>query len=374
LVLSRGRLIPVAGMEAHSEAPLEPEDVIPYLLEGGLVSRGSIVCGQAEVSVQVRKNTSYVARFGDSSFVLKRAKMVDDPGVHREAAFYATVLPDRAALRTFTPDFLGYDQVRAHIIIRHFPRHQDLRRRFARSGPAPPAVGARLGQALATLHTTALTDWETEHFETPSLWVLTLLEPPMEMLVTESPGTVEIIRRVQANRALASLIERLNEAFRADGLCHGDMRLDNLLTGSKPPLVIVDWELSGLGWTAWDLGCLMASFVELWVTAAVRPPDDPGGATTATKWSLVRFRPVLTRFWADYRARRGAEPDWPAWPKRVSELVGLRLVQSALEYSQLSVAPTRESVMLLSLAERFAARPLEGWVHILGLPLSTSLG
>ncbi|WP_038953712.1 aminoglycoside phosphotransferase family protein [Bradyrhizobium japonicum] len=359
-------------MPPETRGPLEPEDVIPYLLEAGVATPESIVRNQAEVSVHIRKNISYVVDFGDRSFLVKRAKILEDPGVDREAAFYAKVLPSHEDLRAFTPDLLLYDPNRSHIIIRHFSHHMDLRRRFMRSRHTPASLGAQLGCALAALHSTLPTNWEKANFEIPELWVLSLLEPSMDMLVTESLGTIEMIRRVQATPVLALLIERALKDQPVDGLCHGDMRLDNLLYGSSRRLIIVDWELSGLGSTAWDLACLLASFVEFWATGAVRPHDDPSGAVTSAKRSLARFHLLLKTFWQEYRQRRCPPQDWPSWSKRVAELTGLRLIQSALEYSQLSAMPTRESIMLLTMAERFASRPMECWVHILGLPLSSA--
>jgi hypothetical protein len=194
------------------------------------------------------------------------------------------------------------------------------------------------------------------------------------MLVTESSGTIEIIRRVQANPVLVSAIERTAEGLKVDGLCHGDIRLDNLLCGPSPRLVLVDWELAGVGATAWDLGCLLAGFAEFWVTGAVPHRDYPGSAITSTKRSLLRFKPMLQRFWKEYSERVSALRCGYSWQKRLPEMVGIRLIQSALEYSQLSTIPTRESILLLTLAERFVKHPLECWVHLLGLPLSNATG
>jgi aminoglycoside phosphotransferase (APT) family kinase protein len=354
--------------------PLEYEYVVPYLLKAGLVTEEQVVRSRAELSVQVRKNISYIARFGDESFLLKRPKVADDPGVHRELAFYVKVLASHKSFRTFAPDLLRYDPNGPLIVIRHYSEHVDLRRRFTRSRHTPTGLGVELGRILATLHSAAPTDWEKSNLQAPKPWLLSLLEPSLDILITESPGTIEILRRVQASAALANFIESIAEDLRIDGIYHGDLRLDNVLYGPHGQVILVDWELCGVGSTSWDLACLLASVTELWAANAVRRPDGTDTIRVSAKLDLPRFQPILKSFWVEYCRLRGLSPHWLDWSKQVSQLTGLRLVQAALEYSQTSVSPTREAVMLLTLAERFVVRPMESWVHILGLPLSTTSG
>ncbi len=171
-----------------------------------------------------------------------------------------------------------------------------------------------------------------------------------------------------------SLLQVVAKDVRTDGLCHGDMRLDNLLFGRDPQLVLVDWELSGLGATIWDVACLLANFVDFWAVGAMRPRNDPGGATTSAKRRLARFHVLLGAFWRAYQEFRSPRPAWIDRPELVAQMTAVRLIQTALEYSHQSIVPTRESVMLLSLAEEFAARPVENWVHILRLPLAEANG
>ena len=66
-----------------------------------------------------------------------------------------------------------------------------------------------------------------------------------------------------------------------------------------------------------------------------------------------------------------ANPDLSA---SLATTLAVRLLQSALEYSQQSNEVTRESLALLEIARQFASQPLASWVHVLGLPLSDGRG
>jgi len=175
----------------------------------------------------------------------------------------------------------------------------------------------------------------------------------------EGAATLELIRRIQAARLLRQLIEAMSSVWVADALCHNDLRLDNILytpRRSRPVLTLVDWELCRAGWSAWDVACVMASYVELWAVLA----------SNRTPRTMAGWQPLLRGMVEEYVHTSGdrAAPD----AITVSRLVAVRLLQSALEYSQRSRQITRESVVLLELATSFARQPLVCWVHILGLP------
>ena len=358
---------------------LEPSQLVPYLLNAGILEAADVVTGAVEIETIERKNISYRVTAGPRAFILKRSRLADDPSVHHEAAAYAYLTAAVREIHDVVPEVLGFDAESCLLTLEYYSDAPNLRELYQRGRQVPLQLGRLLAHSLAMLHESGLPGPASPLVATNPPWVLSLLEPTVEVYFYESRGVIDLIRRIQGAPLLAGMVAEFAESWSTDSVCHGDLRLDNLVYVPRPPagkqrLAIVDWELCGAGWSAWDLACLLASFVELWVTGSGPRLPQHAAKEQLGRPGMSKHHGLLRAIWAEYHKGRLSQPSAAVSADRLCRLVGLRLLQSALEYSQQSPGPTRESIMLLALAQRLAERPLESWVHILGLPVAEASG
>ena len=134
-------------------------------------------------------------------------------------------------------------------------------------------------------------------------------------------------------------------------------------------LRLIDYESAGLGDPAWDLGCVIASYLHSWLWSM----PDPG---TATAEGLVAraalseqdLREAAGAFWHAYLRRRayGAGEAAALLGAAVRYAVA-RLLWIAFEAGAAWGEPSPRTMLALQLAHNLARRPMEGAGRLLGL-------
>jgi Ser/Thr protein kinase RdoA (MazF antagonist) len=361
-------------------------ELVQYLLSAGLTQADELLAGTVEVRVLQHKNLCFHVATPRDAYLLKTPQLSGDPSARVEAELYmmfGRIAPRFA--RDRMPALRAYDAERSILVIEFIRDAVDLRSHNRRSGEA--AVAVAVGIALGELHHPGLLAESGVTNADTRPWVLQILQPPVDVLYSESNGALELIRMVQRCEALTSLIGDLGRRWTCDAIIHHDMRLDNVLVRpSDPPgrpseVTIIDWELCGPGWSYWDVACVLAGLVSDWVTVALQstevsravaaghdgPEPQPTGKLIDHVQSFAR---ATWRAYCQTCATDRATGDFST----VARLVGARLVQTAMEHCHGSPVPTKEAVQLLEVARMFARRPAEAWVHVLGLSLGRQQG
>lgn len=356
-------------------APMSETRLITYLLDRGVLTAAELVHTHFHIETIERKNVGYVVHTDHPVLVVKCARDPFDNAVEYEAAAYRALTSGEAThLQFCIPRIRFFDNHRRVLVMDYVPGAQTLRDVHVRTRRAPAYLGRAAGELLAALHVTGARPLTPLPAEPP--WALTLSAPSIMVLQTESSGTIEILRRLQAAPGVLRTLELLLSEWRNDTFCHGDVRLDNLLVrpGGQTnghPLVLVDWELYAPGEALWDVSCLIASYLELWLAHAVTAPRP---TKLAQCRQITAYQSLLAALWAAWHRGNDLSGDAHQNAVRATQLVGARLLQSSLEYSQGCNDPTRESLALLEIASACLTRPHESWVHLLGLPLATTTG
>jgi aminoglycoside phosphotransferase (APT) family kinase protein len=352
---------------------LDTRAAVHVALAEGWISSVDVVATGLEVDVIERKNVSYRVSSGGRSLLMKQPRLSGDESVAIEAAAYRLLSgrPGADDSRLRIPALIGFDAHHGLLTVEFLADAANLRDYHRKTRRAPVAIGRALGDALDALHGLRIEGSSFKTKETRAPWALSLAAPPLDMLASESPGTIEIVRWVQDAPALCNALTVLTDRWTNDALCHNDVRLDNVLyapsrarTGTGRVLLI-DWELCGPGWSLWDVACLLASYLEFWALTS------SGRTSTIGRPAL---KPLLRTFWLTYTRGQDTRGVPPPSVETMTKLVVARLLQAALEHSQQSLAPTTESAVLFNLATSFLGRPDECWVHVLGLPLAAATG
>ena len=299
---------------------LEQHEVAAYLLARRLVSRRSIVSGELRISDASSRNRNFrVSGDAGESLLLKQGIVADSAeSLANEVALYRRLTAAGAARAACVPRLHGHDDARGILILEWIGDGVDLDALQRRRGRASPALAAALGRALAAVHAVTR-DGEALREDPP--WVLSLHRPALEALRYLSAGSIELIRRLQADEGVGAALDALRESWTADVLVHRDVKWANCIAhpaarGGRPARVkLVDWEMAGWGDPAFDVGSVFSDHAAF----APRP-----GATTAA-----------ASFWRAYARAAGLdEREAAARLERSVRFAGARLVQTAYEHTQ----------------------------------------
>ncbi len=215
----------------------------------------------------------------------------------------------RAGLASVMPDVLLVDERRQVVVLAAAEDRTSGRDLLARGELPEPRAAAALGRSLARLHR------DTTGLPIPfraSDGVLELTSVPTPEILLDRARALALA--VAADDVLGPALTRARRAWRPDCLVHGDVKWDNCLVEQAvdgPHVVLIDWELSGLGDPAWDVAAALAGSFALERSLGV-PGDD-------------ERRALATAYWAQ---------DGTADPTRVAVLCPPRLVQLALECAE----------------------------------------
>jgi thiamine kinase-like enzyme len=206
-------------------------------------------------------------------------------------------------------------------------------------------------------------------------WILSVDRPTNDAKVQSSGATEVLWSYLNSETSLAKRIASLRNDWSNETFIHGDARLENVLTDSqrcKADLrrtFIVDWELAALGEAAWDIACVFASMLELWVRS-IRNNIDKDTATKRPSATipLEPIKSALNDIWQVYASERRMEArEAVAFGIRCTELTAARLVQHALETTQSALQPPPSAYRLLQVAKNILDDPIVAAFQFLGV-------
>jgi len=159
-----------------------------------------------------------------------------------------------------------------------------------------PGVAERVGALMAGCHRDTQ---ETGLWPAPALGILEMPDR-LELAQTGRAQTTQLLMKaIVDDSELAALLRSTRAGWRDRCLIHGDLRRENWIAardGRGVTLKIIDWELSGSGDPAWDLGGILAE-------AALEAVRNPACAK-AERWSPPQ-EAAARAFFDVYESRGG---------------------------------------------------------------------
>lgn len=149
--------------------------------------------------------------------------------------------------------------------------------------PSPP-VAASLGSALALLHTTTR---QVPLLGRAAVGVVHLPRTrPEEWFAGETSAALRAAgTTVVADATLGAALARAADAMSPACLVHADLKWDNVAVAPGPRTTLFDWELSGRGDPAWDVGSALADTLALRVRLT---GSTPSPVVDASQRALLR--------------------------------------------------------------------------------------
>lgn len=355
---------------------LDLGDVAPYLIDRNLITARAVVDGGLRVRDESRLNRVFVVTAEcERSLVLKAAGSAESGRVAREAAVLQRLwsVDDRGWLAAFLPRVVVYDNARGVLVLEAPPHARDLGRHHA-GGRFSCVLAREMGRALARLHAVRPTPMSGLQGPTDMTWSLGVHEPDLDALRTSSAAAIELTRIIQASDELCTALDELVASWTEEAVIHGDTRWDNCLAcrskGSHrwTRVQLIDWELSGVGDPAWDIGSFLAEYLRAWLQSIpISDPAHPGRLHTHARLPLRRMRPAIRAFWDAYIHQRPAATTKPGGLlSRATSFAAVRLLTAALEEAQTATELRAGMLHQLSLSQNIVRRPREA-AELLGL-------
>lgn len=365
--------------EGFSTAPpFTPTEVVTFLVEYGLLQSTSVVRGECTVMEIHRRNANFkVLGANGSDYLVKHGRGADGRvTIENEATAYrhlARAVGDPC--RTpHLPRMHHFDADRSVLVLELLTDARSLMEQRILARRASVQHARALGTALGHLHRYGRGGASELVLGQYPPWILSLHQPTFDVLRSISGANMALVRLVQQFPALCGLLDDVRQAWRVDGMVHGDLKADNCVVARaggarRSRVAIVDWELYGEGDTAWDVGSVFNGYLSLWLLSipitGTHPPDH---YMELAAYPLGSLQPSFAAFWTAYRAARGIDGAASAeMLLRATRYCGAALMQTAYEQMQGSFELTGNIICLVQLAMNVMARPEEAAVQLMGI-------
>jgi len=362
---------------------ISPQTIAHYLVRRKLLRSNEVLAPGLTISNVSRRNCAIsVIRDGNPSYLVKQGVGVERITTMRHEALVYQFLGEHNGLSSHLPRNFGFDAGRHLLILEFFKGSQNLSKYFGSAKRPPASIGAMLGRALAEIHSYRPKDRRARNVLVRSgrgvPLILGLHKPSIRSLRNLSEGQIELIKIVQ-RFGFGKHLDRLKRGWRSTSLTHGDLRFDNCLVpdpfsgDEKTCLRIVDWEFSGFGDPAWDVGFIFAEHLIFWVSSVPITGDSPPDrCLNIAEMPLERMQPLLRSFWSSYhsRMRERVNVDHTEAQQLLLRALGyapVRLLQSAFEEMRSSSQLTGRAICLAQLSLNMFQRSQRAFAELLGL-------
>ena len=297
--------------------------------------------------------------------------------------------PELSYIRPWLPEALHFDREHSVIVFNYLNDYRDLANFYAREQVFPTEIAAKIGSIIGTIHRITLDRQDCRDFFWENLAVSQTfaLRGNLERISPEVFGQVprdglKFFALYQRYDSLGQAIARLRDACEPCCLTHNDLKLNNILLlqnweqaisqaePSSDSLVrVIDWERSGWGDPAFDLGMLIASYLQLWLLSLIAGKDmtieeSLRLATTplsALQPSIAALAMAYFEEFPEILERR------PNFLTRVVQFSGLALIQTIQAMLQHQKSFGNQGICLLQVAKALLCRPESSIPTVFGM-------
>ena len=351
------------------DSPAPTPDAAESLLALGLISARDVVDDAVVLRPADgrRSRTLRIERAQGESLFVKRADP-DAPShaLAREASVCRLIARSGRPIAQHVPRIVA-ESTDGRLVTELLQSATCLAEHHGDSASASAALGSATGRLLAMVHELPGAGIGPE--PGPALPPVFDLGRPSVDLYCSLSGANLVLLELAQEAGTTDLLAALGEDWRDGPLIHGDVRLSNLLVDDpdspSPHVWLVDWEYGSEGDPCWDVGCLLAHHLSVWLSSMPHAPADAAAALSGrARRPLEGLQPGMTAAWRAYRDARSSPP---ADAVRAVRFAGAALIEIGLSLGQQASVPTHSQLRHLQVAHNVLLRPVEAGVHLIGL-------
>jgi hypothetical protein len=184
-------------------------------------------------------------------------------------------------IKGFLPELLHFDPDSSILVVNFLADYADLHRYYTNENQFPIEIARSIGDLLATIHSQTFQKIEYQQFFEERLSQGAAYDA-INVIDRFSRITPRIFQKVpleclrffelyQRFPSLSAAIVGLGESIAPSCLVHNDLKINNFLVEldwRRPEsqiIRLIDWERVNWGDPAFDLGCMLGSYLEIWL-------------------------------------------------------------------------------------------------------------
>jgi hypothetical protein len=287
--------------------------------------------------------------------------------------------PELASIRHLFPEVLDFDRDNSIITFNYLDDYRDLTEFYTKEQTYPTTIATKIGTAIGKIHSLTLDRSEYRDFLTatdskdkaePNMAVhvggIKRITPEVFGIY---PGDgLKFLTLYQRYDSLGKAIASLSSTYQPCCLTHNDLKLNNLLLhndwqqkspASQSILRFIDWERSSWGDPAFDLGSLVASYVQIWLASLVVSKEitlEESLRMAVTPLELLQpsLSGLVTAYLQEFPEILHKQPNFL---ERTVQFAGLGLIQQIQAILQYQKVFNNTGICMLQVAKSFLCRP-----------------
>lgn len=376
---------------------LSSQNVAEYLVEQGLCDQEEQT--QIQIEPKVAKNFNLLLSLpNDHKLLVKQERYNQDGKTAGEFARewrmheFLQQFPELGHLRPCLSEILHFDAENSIIVFNYLNDYRDLAAFYAKEKVFSTVIAASIGTVLATIHRVTFDRQDyRSHFTSPnrdatSDQVIKLMRG-LDRVSPEIYGQVpadglKFLVLYQRYDSLGQAIAELSQASVRCCLTHNDLKLNNILlpteweqaifkaeqTGESL-IRVIDWERSGWGDPGFDLGMIIASYLQIWLSSLVtsRTIDLEESLRLATiplehlQPSIAALASAYFEHFPEILVHR------PDFLRQVMQFAGLALIQAIQATIQHQKVFNNTGICMLQVAKSLLCRPEQSAQTVFGM-------
>lgn len=300
--------------------------------------------------------------------------------------------PELSYVRPLLSEAVHFDRENSIIIFNYLSNYRDLADFYTKENIFPTKVAGKVGNILALIHRGSIQNPEYRQFFDSSQDITSQeaakLNHRIDRLTPEIFGSVpsdglKFFALYQRYDSLGQAIAQLGSSSTPYCLTHNDMKLNNILISlnwedinesltDQSMIRLIDWERCSWGDPANDLGCIIASYLQLWLYSVVvgkgmEIEESLRLATTPLQSLRPSLAALVKAYLAEFPEILEHRPDFL---ERVVQFCGLALIQSIQATLQHEKTFGNQGISMLQVAKSLLCRPQVSIPTIFGMDAS----
>ncbi len=379
---------------------LSSQNVFEYLARQELCIQKEQTLSQVEL--KVAKNFNLLISFSDSRKLIVKQERHDREGNTIGEFFnewrireFLQRFQELSYIRPMLSEILYFDAENSIIVFNYLNDYSDLAEFYAKGNFFPTAIAKSIGSTLATIHRATFKHQEYQDFFTQNsddvpVSQTSKLASGLERITPEVFGSVpadglKFFALYQRYDSLGKTISELVSTFDLCCLTHNDLKLNNILLSnnweqspskieqlSNSIIRLIDWERSSWGDPAFDLGTIIGSYLQIWLSSlVVSQALDIQEALRLAMTPLEQLQPSIAALTKAYLSHFPEILEHrPDFLKRVVQFSGLTLVQQIQATIQYQKSFGNTGICMLQVAKSLLCRPEQSIPTVFGIAAS----
>lgn len=375
---------------------LSTQNVLEYLVQHDICQPERTI---ESIEPKQAKNFNLLIKLTDGQHLLIKQERCDRDGKTageflKEWQFHQSLqkFAEFELVRSHLSEVLHFNPEESIIIFNYLTNYRDLADFYLKKKAFPTQIAKAIGTSLATIHRITFQQQDHQEFFTSSneTGISTRINRGLDRISPEIFGLIpgdgiKFFTLYQRYDSLRQAIRELGQSFQPCCLTHNDLKLNNILVSnfwedsrSGTSLIrLIDWERCAWGDPAFDLGMLIASYLQLWLSSLV--VSQTIAIEEALRLAMIPLDVLQPSILALMTAYLESFPEilrhFPNFLSRVVQFAGLSLIHQIQATIQYQKTFDNSGICMLQVAKSLLCRPEASISTVFGVaePLLTQI-